>query len=132
MAQADVDYVEPLSGEEIIIDLCEQIAEHLRRDCNLRPSDAYSGGYMARVSLHVEAYGMDTASVDAELTSGKAKDHPDELLDTVYEIPVEPSLNTVRERSDQPVPTLTEAADGTPVVKPRRYLRSAQKLKAAG
>jgi hypothetical protein len=127
MAQQTDDYVEPLSGEEIVIDLCDQIAAKLRSDCNLRPSDAYSSGYMAKVTIHLEAYGMDTAVVDAEVATGKQQDNPDELLHTEYEIPVETALNAVRERSNQPVPIMTEV-DGTPEVKPRRYVRSAQKI----
>jgi len=123
---AEDDYVEPLSGEEIIVDLCEQIAAKLRADCNLRDSDAYSSGYSAKIAIHLEAYGMDTAIVEAEVTAGKVQDDPDELLHTELEIPVEPALNMVRERSDQPVPTMTTEA-GEPVVKPRRYARSQYK-----
>jgi hypothetical protein len=128
MQQTD-DYVEPLSGEEIIIDLCDQIAAKLRSDCNLRPSDAYSGGYSAKVTVHLEAYGMDTATVDASVSTGTLQDDPDELIDTTYEIPVETALNTVRERSDQPVPTLAEV-EGKQEVRPRRYVRSAKKITA--
>jgi hypothetical protein len=126
MAEVE-EYVEPVSGEEIVIDLCAQIAEKLRADCNLRESDAYSGGYMAKVSIHLEAYGMDTATVDAQVATGKAQENPDELVDTTYEVPVEPALNKVRERSGQPVPTLSNEG-GQQVVKPRRYVRSAAKV----
>lgn len=125
MAEVD-EYVEPLSGEEIVVDLCSQIAAKLRADCNLRETDAYSGGYMAKVTVHIEAYGMDTATVDATISTGKQQENPDELLDTTYEIPVEEALNKVRERSDQPVPTLTNEG-GQPVIKPRRYVSSSQK-----
>jgi hypothetical protein len=81
------DYVEPLSGEEIVIDLCEQIAAKLRN---------------------------------------KQQDNPDELLHTDLEIPVEPALNVVRERSGQPVPTLANEG-GTTEVRQRRYVRREQK-----
>jgi hypothetical protein len=130
MTQAIDEYVEPLSGEEIVIDLCDQIAAKLRADCNLRPSDAYAGGYYAKVTIHLEAYGMDTATVDAGISSGKQEDNPDELLQADYEIPVEPALNVVRERSEQPVPTLTEAS-GKQEVRPRRYVRSARQTSKA-
>jgi hypothetical protein len=122
-----VDFVEALSGEEIVIDLCSQLAEKLRKDCNLRESDSYQGGYMAKITVHLEAYGMDTATVDATVATGTEQDHPDELLDAEYEIPVEPLLNVVRERSEQPVPTLAEEG-GQPVVKSRRYVRREQKV----
>jgi hypothetical protein len=127
MATEVDEYVEPLSGEEIVIDLCSRIAEKLRADCNLRESDAYSGGYMAKVTVHLEAYGMDTANVDVAVVTGKPQDTPDELLDTEYEIPREEALNKVRERSDQPVPTLTSEG-GQPVVKQRRYVKGAEKV----
>jgi hypothetical protein len=124
---SDTDYVEPLSGEEIVIDLCDQIAAKLRADCNLRPSDAYSGGYSAKIEIHLEAYGMDTAVVDAVVVTGEQKEEtPDEILVTTLDIPVEPGLNMVRERSSQPVPTLTNEG-GTPEIRPRRYVRSAVK-----
>jgi hypothetical protein len=120
---SDTDYVEPLSGEEIIIDLCSLIAEKLRKDCNLRDADSYSGGYSATVSVHLEAYGLDTATVDTAVTNGRPPQaDPDELIDTTLEIPVEPALDQVRERSDQPVPTLAEI-DGEPVIQRRRYVR---------
>lgn len=121
------EYVEPLTGEEIVVDLCSLIAAKLRADCNLRESDAYTGGYMAKVSIHLEAYGMDTATVDAEVAHGKQQDAPDEFLDTVLDVPVEPALNVVRERSDQPVPTMTQEG-GQPVIRPRRYVRGLQKI----
>jgi hypothetical protein len=124
---AEDDYVEPLSGEEIVIDLCSQLAEKLRNDCNLRESDSYQGGYSAKITVHLEAYGMDTATVDAQVVTGKPQDSPDELLDTEYEIPVEPALNVVRERSEQPVPTLADEG-GQQVVKQRRYVRRDQKV----
>jgi hypothetical protein len=122
---AEGDFVEPLSGEEIIVDLCALLADKLRKDCNLRESDSYSGGYSAKVTVHLEAYGMDTATVDAEVATGQQRDEPDELISMAMEIQQEPALDQVRVRSDQPTPTLTTEA-GAPVVKPRRYMRREQ------
>lgn len=130
MATEVQEYVEPLSGEEIVIDLCSQIAAKLRNDCNLRASDAYSQGYSAKVTIHLEAYGMDTATVDTQVSTGKQRDNPDELLDTTYEIPQDEALNKVRERSDQPVPTLAEEG-GQPVVRQRRYVK-AERISGGG
>ena len=79
---AESDYVEPLTGEEIIIDLCEQIASKLRKDCNLREADSYQSGYSAKVTIHLEAYGMDVAPVDVEVVTGKART-PDPEQDQV-------------------------------------------------
>lgn len=118
----EIDFVEPLTGEEIIIDICCQVAQKLRQDCNLRDTDSYQGGYSAKIPIHVEAYGMDTAQVDVVVERGKAKANPDLRIDTTLEIPVEPALDQVRERSDQPVPTLA-VEDGKPVVRERRYVR---------
>jgi hypothetical protein len=129
---ADDGYVEPLSGEEIIIDLCEQIAAKLRGDCNLRGSDAYAGGYSAKVSVHLELYGMDTVAVDAEIASGKPQEKADQVISSVLEVPVEPALDQVRERSEQPVPTLIVDTAGQPMdVRPRRYVRRDRVVGAA-
>lgn len=119
------DYVEPLTGEEIIIDLCSQLAGKLRKDCNLRDTDSYSGGYHAKLTVRLEAYGMDTATVEAEVETGVEKPEPDERVDITLDIPVEEALNDVRERSEQPVPTLTMVG-GEPVVRPRRYVKQAK------
>jgi hypothetical protein len=120
---AESDYVEPLTGEEIIIDLCSQIAEKLRRDCNLRGTDSYAGGYSAKVTVHVEAYGIDTVTVEAKVNTGQQQDNPDELIDATFDVPVEGALNEVRERSDQPVPSFTHLEGGEAIVRPRRYVR---------
>jgi hypothetical protein len=122
---AETDYVEPLTGEEIIIDLCSQIADRLRKDCNLRDSDSYPSGYSAKVTVHVEAYGMDQATVDMSLSVGAAQADPSTVIDTEIEVPVETALDQVRERSDQPIPTLS-MEEGVAVIKPRRYVRPAR------
>jgi hypothetical protein len=123
---AEDNYVEPLTGEEIIVDLCELIAAKLRKDCNLRDTDAYHGGYSAKVTIHLEAYGMDAVTVEALVEAGKPQSNPDELVDTELVVPVEPALDQVRERSSQPVPTLTIDSGGKPLVRPRRYARREQ------
>lgn len=121
---ADGDYVEPLTGEEIINDLCVQLAEHLRRDCNLRDTDSYEGGYSAHIKANVQLYGMDTVPVEVALTAGKVQSElPDNVIETELDVPVEPALNIVRERSEQPVPTMTMLESGEQAVRPRRYIR---------
>jgi len=128
---ADGDYVEPLSGEEIVTDVCNQLAESLRRDCNLRESDAYEGGYSARIKATIQLYGMDTMTVEVEVPIGKPQENPDRVVDTEFDIPVETALNVVRERSEQPVPTLTQLETGEAIVRPRRYVRR-EKMVAGG
>jgi hypothetical protein len=123
---AEGDYVEPLTGREIINDLLWQIDEKLTKDCNLRDSDAYAGGYSAKVTISIQAYGMDTAAVEAEVSTGKPKavdPEKDRGIEATLEVPAEAALDQVRERSDQPVPTLTVDSGGKPLIRPRRYGR---------
>jgi hypothetical protein len=133
--------VTALSGEEIVIDLCGLIAEKLRNDCNLRPIDGYSGGYRAKVTIHLEAFGLDAATVDYtietdETVAGQDSD-PDVNLDTELDIPIETDLSLVRERSQQPTPDFEAkpeiTADG-PVFTPpqRKYSRRLKALAMAG
>jgi len=129
---AEGDYVQPLTGEEIVIDLCSLLAEKLRKDCNLREIDSYEGGYSAKVTVHLEAYGMDTATVDVKAETGTRQENPDELVDTTLEVPVEPALDQVRERSDQPIPEMVQLETGEQVVRPRRYIRRDRTVVAAG
>lgn len=128
---AEGDYVEPLTGEEIVIDLCSLIADKLRKDCNLREIDSYQGGYSAKVTVHLEAYGLDTVPVNIEVKTGSQKENPDEFIDTTLEIPVETALDQVRERSDQPVPVPALESGATPTVRPRRYIRQSRVVGAA-
>jgi hypothetical protein len=136
MAEVD-EYVEPLTGEEIVIDVCSQIATWLRRDCNLRDSDSYQGGYRGTVKLRLDLFGMDQVTVEVEIPVSlplqvqNGDGTPDQVIDAELEIPAESSLNTVRERSDQPIPTLTNEG-GQPVVKPRRYVRGDRKIQTQG
>lgn len=101
-----------LSGEEIIVDFCEQLAARLRRDCNLRPADSYVNGYSAEITgLKLKLYGIDTAEVEIQsLTVGK---QPAQLVEgtevvttveTDLVVAHEPDLVAVRERSQQEAP----------------------------
>ena len=143
-------YIPALNGEEIIQDLCGAIAEKLRTDCNLRPIDGYAGGYRAKVAIHIEAFGLDSAVVDYGVEvdeSGPGQDTenpvdltlPDELIDTELEIPVEEDLSLVRERSQQVAPDFEskpmEYTEEGPVdtgkPAPRKYTRRMKALAAA-
>lgn len=114
---------QPLTGEEIITDLLESIAERLRANCNLRPSDSYSRGYSAKAELHIECYGLDVAKVDTVVVVGEQQDDVDlELVKEKIDIPLEENLNTVRERSGQEDgPNLQMGQQPQPVK--RRYAR---------
>lgn len=127
------DYVEGLTGEEIIVDVLEQVAAKLRGDCNLREADAYTGGYDGWVELHLNLRGLDLAKVDSRVIVGAPAttmlagpgeyeaEMETKTVDTVVEIPLETKLNLVRERSGQDIPTLGKDEDGRPVVKKRHY-----------
>ena len=118
------DYVEGLTGEEIIEDLLDQIANKLHGDCNLRATDSYTGGYDGWVEVHLNLHGLDKSTIKARITIGKDTDDPDaEMVDARVDIPVEPRLNVVRERSGQDVPTLAKNEEGKVVVKKRHYAR---------
>lgn len=144
----DLAFVPALNGEEIVLDLCGIIAEKLRSDCNLRPIDGYSGGYKAKVTIHLEAFGLDSAVVDYTVEAdesglGQDADNPVDLmapdvnLDTEIEIPVEEDLSLVRERSSQatpdfeikPVEEITE--DGPVGSNKRKYTRRLKALASA-
>jgi hypothetical protein len=129
----DDEYVEGLTGEEIINDLLAQVAEKLRGDCNLREMDAYPGGYEGTVKIHLKLHALDTAEIKAEIpvSAPAEKDFPaagdpaivDTEAETEVDIELEPRLNVVRERSGQDVPTLSKDENGAVVVKKRHYAR---------
>lgn len=127
------DYVEGLTGEEIINDILDQVEKKLRGDCNLRETDAYTGGYEGSVDVRVKLRGLDTAEVNRTIiVSAPATAARDPLAETPaeetsvnvhVEIPLEERLNLVRERSGQGVPTATKNEEGQTVIKKRRYAR---------
>jgi hypothetical protein len=54
-----------ISGRSIIADLCRRIAERLSGDCNLRPSDCYTGySFQAVVTIQLhDVYACEIATV---------------------------------------------------------------------
>ncbi len=129
------DYVEGLTGEEIIVDVLEQVAAKLRNDCNLREADAYTGGYNGWVEVHLNLRGLDMAKVDSKVIVGapatvtflgageQAVEVIEKTVEAMVEIPLETKLNLVRERSGQDIPTLGKDDAGLPVVKKRHYAK---------
>jgi hypothetical protein len=125
---AEGDYVEGLTGEEIINDVLDQLGRKLHGDCNLRETDAYPGGYEGEIEYHLRLRGMDTAEVKATVIVGSPRTGLNEnaevkTADGRVEIALEPELNVVRQRSDQGVPTLSKDENGHPIVKKRHYQR---------
>lgn len=131
------DYVEGLTGEEIINDILDQVERKLRGDCNLRDTDAYTGGYEGTIDVRLKLRGLDTAEVNRTVIVGApataladATGTPtgetrlvETSVETHLDIPLEPRLNLVRERSGQGVPTLGKDEEGNTVIKKRRYVR---------
>jgi hypothetical protein len=127
-------YVEGLTGEEVINDLLDQVAEKLRHDCHLRNSDAYTGGYEGTVEVHLKLRSLDTAVVNTKLIVGApdsvalpaGEDAPaieETEIEAKVEIPLEPRLNMVRERSGQDVPTLAKDESGKTIIQKRHYAK---------
>jgi len=131
-------YIQPLNGHEIVDDLCGLIADKLRSDCNLREIDGYSSGYKAKVTIHLEAFGLDTAVVDQEISVDESTpdaanplQEPDEVIDTEIEVEQEPDLSAVRERSGQSEPNIEISAEGPIATGKRKYTRRLKALAAA-
>lgn len=117
---ADKSLPDPLSGEEIIVDLAAQIADTLRRDSRLSRNLAYERyGARVRIHLYAEDLGERTeVQVDAKL----GEPIPDGAEEEVIDLDVTPAPpNAVRERSEQEVPVLTRSATGKPAIKRVRY-----------
>jgi hypothetical protein len=127
------EYVEGLSGEEIINDVLEQIAEKLRGNCDLREMDAYTGGYEGTIDVHLKLHGFDLVEVNTKIavsapaTATFAEAPLTAIQETEVEehveIPVEERLNLVRKRSGQDIPSLGKDESGQVVVKKRHYAR---------
>lgn len=120
--------MEGLTGEEIINDVLDQVETKLRGDCNLRETDAYMGGYDGSIEVHLNLHGLDTAEIKTKIVFGTTVDDPTaKKVDTQVEIPLEPRLNVVRERSGQEIPSLGKDESGRPVVKKHRYAKKTEK-----
>jgi hypothetical protein len=131
-------YVQALNGAEIIDDLCGAIAEKLRVDCNLREIDGYASGYKAKVTIHLECFGLDTAVVDQEVVLDETASspenplqEPDDVIDTEIEIPQETNLKEVRDRSGQTEASMEITPDGPTEIPRRKYSRRIKALAQA-
>jgi hypothetical protein len=111
---ADREFVEALSGTEIINDVLTQIRKAMERDCNLRSSDAYGRGYSGKITLHLECFALDAAAVDMAIDLHPSKqlldstpetppdaDGRDVKMDMELEIPLVSNLDAVRDRSTE-------------------------------
>ena len=114
-----------LSGEEVIRDVVDQISRKLRRDCNLRGSDSYDYGYSGTISIRLKLYGLDDVSSDhsVEVKGGHIQGEPIEEADSEVTIEREPDLDVVRERSNQPEPTVEATKEEPQARQKRKYTR---------
>ena len=141
-----------LSGTEIRNDLHEQFDKLLDRSCDLRDTDSYGQGYKAKIKIELDLIGVDSVHQDLEITAGPTRELtetadaklaevkeafaadpslpvPEQVLtpkhvEAEIEVPQEPDLNAVRERSGQGIPTESVDGEGRPTVKRRRYVKA--------
>jgi len=131
MATEVENYVEGLSGSEIIIDVLSQVEARLQNDCNLRHSDSYPGGYEGEVTVRLKCYGLDssdvvmTVPIKSEKVTRPSSENQlvETAVDETVKIPVDPALDMVRERSGQPIPTMSRDESGQPKTNYRRYAK---------
>ena len=129
LQEQEIAEVAGLSGSEVVVDLCEQIAQRLHQDCNLRPTDNYTSGYSAEIEIHLNLYGMDTVNLETKIAPSKQIGPVTGVavreVETEVNIAHEPDLSAVRERSGQEEPDVERRTMDTETVAPssqrRRY-----------
>lgn len=124
--------VQGLNGHEIITDLLYQVEKQLQRDCNLTPMCCYEGGYEAEVHIKMKLHGIDIEKVDTIAKIGIPDQRPGTTVEESVSVERDERLDLVRKRSEQPIPTMTQEPDGTPVVKQRRYQKPVPHAPNAG
>lgn len=121
---ANEGFVMPLSGEEIINDVLLHVERKLRTDCNLRDTDAYSGGYDGEINIKLNLHGMDVARAEVSVQMGRPIDDPEaHVLEEKIEIEHDKDLDAVRERSEQEIPIQTLDGTGKHEIKGRKFAR---------
>ncbi len=117
----------PLSGEEIIEAVVDQIRRHLQKDCYLSPNLAYDF-FHADVKISLTAHDVGRAAevvIEETVAEGvRPEDYALEAADAEFHIN-EAAPNEVRVESGQDVPVLTRDADGKPAIKGIKYSRKA-------
>lgn len=129
---ADEYGLQGLAGHEIVTDLLAQLKKRLEGDCSFRSVDSYSRGYSAKISYHIECYGLDKVEVDGEFDAGHEQDDPDaEVIDEALEIKQEEDLGEVRDRirqanGGQQEPDENESPEPAGARTKRKYTRKLQ------
>ena len=106
------NYTNPLGGHEVVADVLAQIKKRLATDCNLRATDGYSGGYAGTVTIKLKLHAVRISEVEMEIpivqsheitASGPDAFPPEDVepveIEEEIEIPLEPNLEEVRERT---------------------------------
>jgi hypothetical protein len=132
-----------LSGFEVVEDVLAQIRKRLHTDCSLRKEDGYSGGYSGTVTVKLNLHAVRISEVAMEIpittqiAAPAAESFPPESVEAVevdetIQIPLEPNLREIRERTlennTEPQET-EEISQGeepeTTTVQRRKYTRQA-------
>lgn len=118
------EFVEPLSGDEIVKDVLAQIERRLRLSGNLRSVDAYPRGFDGVITIKLNMHGLDVAKVESEIQIGTPVEDPEAVaVDEKVEIPLETDLQAVRDRADQGTPIVTTDEQGQTGLRRRKYVR---------
>lgn len=118
----------PLSGEEIVIAVCDRLAQSLRRDCRLQTTKAYET-FRAEVSVKIFANDIGSYSeIEADVTVGASADEVADVdgVEGGFAMEEKPP-NEVRVESGQGVPVLTLDEEGRPDIKRIKYSRNRAK-----
>ena len=108
------NYVNPLSGRDVVEDILGQIRRKLVGDCSLRKEDGYSGGYSGTVTIKLRLNAVRIVEVEMEIPITQSADviappvesfPPEDVepveIDEKIVIPVEENLITVRDRINE-------------------------------
>jgi hypothetical protein len=100
-----------ISGQEVINDLLDRLAEKLATSCDLRSSDSYAA-YSARVQIELQLTDVDTVSASQQITVGTLDAEQRSQRITVNVPPVSPE--EVEERLGLPqTESLERCVDGS-------------------
>jgi|ERR1700677_165977 len=137
------NFTDPISGSEVVADVLAQIKKRLATDCNLRATDGYSGGYSGTITVSLKLHAVRISEVEMTIPiTAPALPSPDAFpleeiepveIDEVIEIPIEPNLREVRERTvennSEPTEETALAVEGeepeTGTRQKRKYTRRA-------
>lgn len=127
----------PLSGEEILEAVADELKKQMRRDCHLNAALAYSA-FEAEIHLRLKLKDQGREpGVDARVTvrGGGSHGRPSEVRELVAEealmesrsVIEEGPPNLIRQRAGMPIPTVTEDARGKKDIRGVKYAKLSDK-----